>query len=90
MSQSDESDLCLSTIRSVSDLHLVPSSGHVKSSVEQGYKGQTDRNAEGQMDGWMGRQTNVWMADGQTQNYSQCAIGAHLKAIKIHIFSVLY
>ena len=30
VSQSDESDLCLSTIRSVSDLHLVPSSGHFR------------------------------------------------------------
>ena len=28
VSQSDEFDLCLSTIRPVSDLHLVPSSGH--------------------------------------------------------------
>ena len=30
MSQSDESDLCLSTIRSVSDLHLALSSGHFR------------------------------------------------------------
>ena len=29
-SQSDEFDLCLSTIRSVTDLHLVPSSGHFR------------------------------------------------------------